>query len=185
MSGVPKAVLFDFSGTLFRFEARDEWFADLHDQQGRPLHVDAQAELVRRMTQPVGLPADIIDDDRIAWEQRDLDPVQHRRAYLAMLRTSGLTVPGQAESLYERVLDPHSWVPFLDTAAVLTALSARRIPVASSATSPSISEKSWRCTTSPTPSARTRCPTRSVRSNPIPGSSMPRSMRSAWRAMTA
>ena len=49
-----------------------------------------------RMTQPVGLPADIIDDDRIAWEQRDLDPVQHRRAYLAMLRTSGLTVPGQA-----------------------------------------------------------------------------------------
>ncbi|WP_338837554.1 HAD-IA family hydrolase [Gordonia polyisoprenivorans] len=129
MSGVPKAVLFDFSGTLFRFEARDEWFAGLHDQQGRPLHVDAQAELVRRMTQPVGLPADILDDDRIAWERRDLDPVQHRRAYLAMLRTSGLTVPGHAESLYERVLDPHSWVPFPDTATVLTALSARRIAV--------------------------------------------------------
>lgn len=129
MSAAPAAVLFDFSGTLFRFEARDEWFADLHDEQGRPLHVDAQAALIRRMTQPVGLPADIVDDDRIAWERRDLDPAQHRQAYLAMLRISGLRVPGHAESLYERVLDPQSWVPFPDTAQVLTSLAAAQIPV--------------------------------------------------------
>ncbi|MEP9392305.1 HAD-IA family hydrolase [Gordonia sp. VNQ95] len=129
MSGAPKAVLFDFSGTLFRFEARDEWFADLHDEHGEPLHVDAQAELMRRMTQPVGLPADIVDDDRIAWERRDLDPEQHRRAYLAVLRASGLRTPGHAESLYERVLDPHSWVPFGDTTTVLTGLAAASVPV--------------------------------------------------------
>lgn len=126
---IPHAVLFDFSGTLFRFEARDEWFADLHDEHGAPIHLDKQAELMRRMTQPVGLPAAIADDDRVAWERRDLDPEQHRRAYVAILKASGLAVPGHAEALYERVLDPASWVPFPDTAEVLTALAAARIPV--------------------------------------------------------
>ncbi|NMO02399.1 HAD-IA family hydrolase [Gordonia sp. TBRC 11910] len=117
------AVLFDFSGTLFRFTENDEWFADLHDESGDDIDIHTQAELVRRMTQPVGLPADLPDDARIAWKQRDLDPAQHRRAYLAMLRRSGLSVPGHAESLYERVLDPASWQPYPDTVDVLKALS--------------------------------------------------------------
>ncbi|MCH5642136.1 MULTISPECIES: HAD family hydrolase [unclassified Gordonia (in: high G+C Gram-positive bacteria)] len=125
----PQAVLFDFSGTLFRFEARDDWFDGLHDEHGDPLHVDTQAELIRKMTQPVGVPDTITGDDRIAWENRDLDPAQHRRAYLAMLGQSGLTVPEHAVSLYERVLDPDSWVPFDDTVAVLQGLSAAGIPV--------------------------------------------------------
>lgn len=125
----PRAVLFDFSGTLFRFEAADDWFDGLHDADGGPLHLDQQAELIRRMTQPVGVPANIRADDRIAWERRDLDPAQHRRAYLAMLRASGLTVPGHAEALYERVIDPHSWRIFPDTATVLRGLAAREIPV--------------------------------------------------------
>nr|WP_202422295.1 HAD-IA family hydrolase [Gordonia sp. SID5947] len=121
--------MFDFSGTLFRFEARDDWFDGLHDEHGDELHLDAQAELIRRMTQPVGLPAMIAGDDRIAWERRDLDPQQHRRAYLAMLRASGLTVPGHAEQLYGRVIDPHSWQIFPDTERVLTGLRAAGIPV--------------------------------------------------------
>ncbi|GAC70503.1 HAD family hydrolase [Gordonia soli] len=128
--GAPRAVLFDFSGTLFRFEERAEWFADLHDEHGEPLHVETQAELIRRMTHPVGVPDVITGDDRIAWEERDLDPAQHRRAYLAMLRSSGLAVPGHAESLYERVLDPHSWQPYPDTAAVLRGLHDRGIATA-------------------------------------------------------
>ncbi|GAA1481697.1 HAD-IA family hydrolase [Gordonia sinesedis] len=126
----PAAVLFDFSGTLFRFEASDDWFAGLHDEHGQPLHVARQAELIRRMTQPVGLPATISDADRTAWEQRDLDPALHRRAYLGMLRESGLTAPGHAESLYERVLDPASWRAFADTAEILRGLRAADVPVA-------------------------------------------------------
>ncbi|MFW0784404.1 HAD-IA family hydrolase [Gordonia sp. CPCC 206044] len=125
----PGAVLFDFSGTLFRFEASDDWFADLHDEDGNVLHLDHQAELIRRMTQPVGVPDNIGDDDRIAWEQRDLDPRQHRRAYLAMLRASGLSVPGHAEQLYARVVDPRSWQIFRDTEAVLRGLNAAGLPV--------------------------------------------------------
>ncbi|MFW0796132.1 HAD-IA family hydrolase [Gordonia sp. CPCC 205515] len=124
-----KAVLFDFSGTLFRFEARDDWFAGLHDDAGNALHLDHQAELIRRMTQPVGIPAQVEGYDRTAWEDRDLDPALHRRAYLAMLRASGLTAPGQAESLYGRVLDPLSWQIFADTESVLRGLRAAGIPV--------------------------------------------------------
>ena len=125
----PATVLFDFSGTLFRFEARDDWFDGLHDEHGSPLHVDTQAQLIRRMTQPVGVPDAVLGDDRIAWENRDLDPAQHRRAYLAMLRESGLTVPEHAASLYERVLDANSWEPFADTVEVLTRLHEAGVPV--------------------------------------------------------
>ncbi|MXP23025.1 HAD-IA family hydrolase [Gordonia sp. HNM0687] len=125
----PQAVLFDFSGTLFRFEARDEWFEGLHDADGNALHLDHQAELIRRMTQPVGIPAALADEDRIAWEQRDLDPAQHRRAYLSMLRSSGLSVADHAERLYARVLDPHSWRIFDDTRAVLEGVRAAGIRV--------------------------------------------------------
>lgn len=123
------AVLFDFSGTLFRFTERDEWFTDLHDEAGADIDLHTQAELIRRMTQPVGLPADLPAQARLAWEQRDLDPAQHRRAYLAMLRRSGLSVPGHAESLYERVLDPASWEPYPDTIEVLTGLSRNGIRI--------------------------------------------------------
>lgn len=119
-----EAVLFDFSGTLFRFTERAEWFADLHDADGAPIDVGLQAELIRRMTAPTGIPADLGPDERAAWERRDLDPDLHRLAYLAVLRSSGLTVPGHAESLYERVLDPESWDPYPDTVEVITRLHA-------------------------------------------------------------
>ncbi|MDL9938325.1 HAD-IA family hydrolase [Gordonia sp. ABSL1-1] len=125
----PRAVLFDFSGTLFRFEARDDWFADLHDEAGQPFHLDHQAEVVRRMTQPVGVSADLSEADRIAWERRDLDPEMHRRAYLAVLRSSGLSVPGHAEALYDRVVDPDSWRIFADTESALRRLAAAGVQV--------------------------------------------------------
>jgi HAD superfamily hydrolase (TIGR01509 family) len=124
-----EAVLFDFSGTLFRFTERSEWFADLHGEDGTPIHGELQAELIRRMTAPTGIPADLGPDDVAAWERRDLDPDLHRRAYLAVLRSSGLTVPGHAESLYGRVLDPESWDPYPDTAEVLTRLHAAGVGI--------------------------------------------------------
>ncbi|MFE0751912.1 HAD family hydrolase [Gordonia sp. NPDC058843] len=125
----PRAVLFDFSGTLFRFEARDEWFADLRDDTGAEFDRDRQADIIRRMVAPVGLPDGIAGDDRNAWEARDLDPVLHRRGYLALLRAAGMSDSGHANSLYNRVLDPSSWVPFADTVAVLQKLSDAHIPV--------------------------------------------------------
>ncbi|MGZ8179205.1 HAD family hydrolase [Williamsia sp. SKLECPSW1] len=124
-----EAVLFDFSGTLFRFTERAEWFDGLHDDDGAPIDVGLQAELIRRMTAPTGVPADLAPEDVAAWERRDLDPDLHRRAYLAVLRSSGLTVPGHAESLYGRVLDPQSWDPYPDTAEVLRGLHAAGVAI--------------------------------------------------------
>lgn len=46
------AVLFDFSGTLFRLEEDESWLADLTDERGEPFDVHRQAELMRRMTAP-------------------------------------------------------------------------------------------------------------------------------------
>ncbi|AFR48287.1 HAD family hydrolase [Gordonia sp. KTR9] len=125
----PRAVLFDFSGTLFRFEARGEWFADLRDDSGAEFDRDRQADIIRRMVAPVGLPDGIVGDDRHAWESRDLDPALHRTGYLALLRAAGMSDPDQANSLYNRVLDPSSWVPFADTVAVLRKLGAAHVPV--------------------------------------------------------
>lgn len=123
------AALFDFSGTLFRFTERPEWFSQLRDESGDPLEGEAQAELIRRMTAPVGVPVELSEADRYAWERRDLDPALHRQAYLAVLRGSGLTLPGHAESLYERVIDPHSWEPYPDTAQCMWALRDHGIKV--------------------------------------------------------
>lgn len=125
----PRAVLFDFSGTLFRFEARPEWFADLRDDAGETFTPERQADIIRRMVAPVGLPEGVEGDDRIAWERRDLDPKLHRVGYLALLRTVGLSNAGHANSLYDRVLDPESWVPFADTVEVLTRLAGAGVPI--------------------------------------------------------
>ncbi|SIR79318.1 HAD family hydrolase [Williamsia sterculiae] len=125
----PRAVLFDFSGTLFRFTEQPEWFAELHDVHGNPIDLHLQAELIRRMTAPTGVPVDLGPEDRHAWENRDLDPDLHRRAYLAVLRASGLSVPGHAESLYGRVIDPHSWTPYPDTIAALRTVRDAGVPV--------------------------------------------------------
>lgn len=124
-----EAVLFDFSGTLFRFTERPEWFADLHDESGAPITGELQAELIRRMTAPTGVPDGLDADAVAAWERRDLDPDLHRAAYLAVLRAGGLAVPGHAESLYERVLDPTSWEPYPDTAEVVRRLHTAGIAI--------------------------------------------------------
>ncbi|GAC83845.1 putative hydrolase [Gordonia paraffinivorans NBRC 108238] len=124
-----QAVLFDFSGTLFRFEPRDEWFAGLLDDAGQAFSPERQDEIIRRMVAPVGTPDGVVGEDRIAWERRDLDPRLHRQGYLALLRTLGLSDPVHANSLYDRVLEPESWTPFADTVEVLRRLSAAGIPI--------------------------------------------------------
>ncbi|WP_082079949.1 HAD family hydrolase [Williamsia herbipolensis] len=128
-TGNVAAVLFDFSGTLFRFTERAEWFTELHDEDGAPIDGHLQAELIRRMTAPTGVPAELDDEMRAAWLRRDLDPALHRASYLAVLRASGLAVPGHAESLYERVLAAESWDAYPDTVSALTLLAERGIAI--------------------------------------------------------
>ena len=123
------AVLFDYSGTLFRLEEDESWFDGMEvDEVDVDGHV--QAELMRRLTAPTGRPVDMTDEQYHAWVNRDLAPHLHREAYLHVLRESGLP-HHHAESLYGRVIDPSSWTPYPDTAEVLKSLHGQGVkPIA-------------------------------------------------------
>ncbi len=123
-------MLFDFSGTLFRLEEDESWYAGLTDAGGTPIDVARQAEIMRRMTTPSALTVDLPAADRKAWETRDLTPALHRQAYIAVLSASGVATVEQATALYSRMIDPFEWTPYPDTGDVLKELAAKDIPVA-------------------------------------------------------
>ncbi|MBJ7338591.1 HAD-IA family hydrolase [Mycolicibacterium sp.] len=123
-----RAVLFDFSGTLFRLEEDDSWFTGIEvDERAVDGHV--QAELMRRLTAPTGASVHMDEKARHAWVNRDLAPHLHREAYLHVLRESGVA-DHHAESLYAKAIDPTSWKPYPDTAAVLAGLHRQGIHTA-------------------------------------------------------
>lgn len=125
-----EAVMFDFSGTLFRLEEDESWMAGLTDRAGEPFDVHRQAELMRRMTAPVGQPVEMDAEEHHAWTNRDLDPRWHREAYLTVLRQSGVATRDQALALYAKLIDPGCWTAYPDTAAVIEGLRAKDIAVA-------------------------------------------------------
>lgn len=119
-----EAVLFDFSGTLFRLEHAGDWFAG----PGGTDDVEQQVELIRRLTAPSGAPVDMTDEQRARWERRDLDPTAHREAYTHVLLASGASSE-LADRLYGRVLDVDSWTPYPDAVPVLRGLADAGIRV--------------------------------------------------------
>lgn len=122
------AVLFDYSGTLFRLEEDDSWFEGIQaDEEEIDGHV--QAELMRRMTAPTGSSVKMTPEAHHAWVNRDLAPHLHREAYLHVLRESGIA-DHHAETLYDLMVDPSSWTPYPDTVAVLAGLHAQGIKTA-------------------------------------------------------
>jgi HAD superfamily hydrolase (TIGR01509 family) len=129
MGGVDvQAVLFDYSGTLFRLEEDDSWFEGMTADE-RQIDGHVQAELMRRLTAPVGQHVEMTPEAYHAWVNRDLAPHLHREAYLHVLRESGLA-DDHAETLYDRVIDPSSWTPYPDTADVLKGLHRQGIRTA-------------------------------------------------------
>ncbi|MCW2515536.1 MAG: haloacid dehalogenase [Mycobacterium sp.] len=123
-----RAVLFDFSGTLFRLEEDDSWFAGITVDE-REVDGHVQAELMRRLTAPTGRSVDMDDEQYRNWVNRDLEPHLHREAYLHVLRESGLT-DEHAESLYGLLIEPANWTVYPDTAAVLESLHRQGIKIA-------------------------------------------------------
>ncbi|VEG45652.1 haloacid dehalogenase superfamily enzyme, subfamily IA [Mycolicibacterium flavescens] len=122
------AVLFDFSGTLFRLEEDESWFHGM-EVDDRKVDGHVQAELMRRMTAPTGEHVEMTPEAHRVWVNRDLAPHLHREAYLHVLRESGLA-DEHAESLYGLLIDPMNWTPYPDTAEVLQGLHRRHIRTA-------------------------------------------------------
>jgi HAD superfamily hydrolase (TIGR01509 family) len=119
-------VLFDFSGTLFRFEPGQAW-----PGAAGTFDADTRERLTTVLTSPAlsadHLPPDLAD----AWARRDLDPEVHRTVYLASLASAGIGLPPeQAEEVYVSLTDPAAWQPYPDTDAVLRELRDAGIPVA-------------------------------------------------------
>jgi HAD superfamily hydrolase (TIGR01509 family) len=133
-----RAVLFDYSGTLFRLEEDDSWFEGIRVDE-REVDVHVQAELMRRMTAPTGIFKEMTTGSDVAaeaapeayhtWVNRDLAPHLHREAYLHLLRESGVA-HDQAEALYGLLIDPMNWTPYPDTADVLAGLHRHGIKTA-------------------------------------------------------
>jgi HAD superfamily hydrolase (TIGR01509 family) len=122
------AVLFDYSGTLFRLEEDESWFQGIHIDE-RQIDGHVQAELMRRLTAPVGQHVEMTPDSYHAWVNRDLAPHLHREAYLHVLRESGVA-DHHAEALYSRLIDPSSWTPYPDTVEVLRRLHRQGVKTA-------------------------------------------------------
>lgn len=120
--------MFDFSGTVFRLEQDASWLTELTGEDSEVLDIEAQTEIMRRMTAPSDHVMRLSEEYQYAWENRDLDPALHRKIYLEVLSRSGLRLD-QAEALYRRLIDPAEWTPYPDTEAVLKGVSGKGIKV--------------------------------------------------------
>ncbi|MEE2033914.1 HAD family hydrolase [Rhodococcus chondri] len=123
------AVLFDFSGTLFRLQEDESWMEGITDDRGEAFDVHRQAEVMRRLTAPTGQPVEMDAEEHHAWINRDRDPRWHRDAYLTVLRRSGVADPEQAQALYAKAIDPMCWTVYPDAVAVIEALAGDEIGI--------------------------------------------------------
>lgn len=124
-----RGVLFDFSGTLFRLE-RDSWVNGATNADGSPMDAELLAQLKARAGAPISSFATFDEEHQHAWDNRDLDPVLNRKAFLEVLRQIGVAERAHAERLFARITDPTSWTPYPDAADALRTLAERGIPVA-------------------------------------------------------
>ena len=58
-------------------EQDESWLAGLTSEDGDSLDIEAQAEIMRRMTAPTGKVVTLSEEYQYAWENRDLDPALH------------------------------------------------------------------------------------------------------------
>ncbi|MFI9246482.1 HAD family hydrolase [Streptomyces sp. NPDC053086] len=128
------AVLFDFSGTLFRVESTESWLRAVLSETGHALPEPELIAAARALeaagalpggVEPVELPTDLAD----AWSVRDKSAELHRAAYTGMARRVPLPEPALYDALYERHMSPAAWTPYPDAAEVLGTLRERGIGV--------------------------------------------------------
>jgi FMN phosphatase YigB (HAD superfamily) len=135
MSEPVHAVLFDFSGTLMRAEPAERWVAAVLTEAGVALPEEQVRSWALRLEDTGGLPGGhapehVPDRLRVAWEQRDLDPVAHRTAYTGLIMHAGWPWPELADALHRRSTQPQAWAPYPDTLRTLTTLTERGIRTA-------------------------------------------------------
>lgn len=128
------AVLFDFSGTLFRVEPAESWLRAALSRTSLALSESELVAAARALETagalpggppPVEVPADLAE----LWAARDVSADRHRAAYTGLSRRVRLPDPALHEALYERHMSPAAWSPYPDAAEVLRTLRERGVGV--------------------------------------------------------
>ena len=116
------AVLLDWGHTLFDTPGSVDFIADFASQQGHAISRDEIYTLwndARVRSRSAG---------EIA-KGRDKSASLHRQCWISLWAQLEQRCPGVSEVLYEFETSAAGWSPYVDTAAVLTNLSERHIPV--------------------------------------------------------
>lgn len=117
-----RAVLFDWGDTLFESpHAPSVILATAHDR-GVQLDEDDAWRIWNELWSAGKTPEEHA-------KGRDLSMDAHRRVWTALFRRADERVPGIAEALYERVMDPAGWTPYPDTLPTLRALHERGLRI--------------------------------------------------------
>lgn len=117
-----RAVLFDWGDTLFESPHAPAVIGDAARARGIAMDPDD----ARRIW------TELWDAGKTAEEHakgRDLSRDAHRRVWTALFARAEQRVPGIAQVLYDRVMDPARWIPYPDTEPTLRALKERRVRV--------------------------------------------------------
>ncbi|MFD8201020.1 HAD family hydrolase [Streptomyces sp. NPDC059701] len=128
------AVLFDFSGTLFRIESAAAWLRTVLDDRGVALSGEESARTALALEAAGALPGGapplrVPEELAGVWEVRDESAALHRAAYTGLSRQVPLPDPGLHDALYDRHMAPGAWSPYPDAVEVLSALRERGIAV--------------------------------------------------------
>ncbi|MEU9987592.1 HAD-IA family hydrolase [Streptomyces sp. NPDC048045] len=128
------AVLFDFSGTLFRIESTESWLRAVLARTPFTLDEPELAAIARELEEAGALaggadPAEVPEDLAGLWAVRDESAELHRAAYTGLSRRVPLPDPGLHDALYDRHMSPAAWSPYPDAAEVLHTLRERGIGV--------------------------------------------------------
>ena len=118
-----RAVLFDFSNTIFHTVDTVTWLRAAARRTGTDLDAAAAARLARELTTAWTLPEVVA-----AQSGRDLSPERHEAATVAWARAVPELAP-MAEALSEELRDPRTWLPYDDTRPVIAALRRSGLPV--------------------------------------------------------
>jgi HAD superfamily hydrolase (TIGR01549 family) len=117
-----RAVLFDWGDTLFHAPHAADVIVSFARSSGVEVSEARARELWDEIWAAGKTPEEIA-------KGRDLSMEAHRRVWMELFAQLDRVVPGLSRVLYERVMDPHSWVPYADTRATLEAVRARGMKV--------------------------------------------------------
>ena len=122
MSAHLRAVLFDWGDTLFHAPHAPEVIVSIARASGVELSLARAREMWDEIWALGKTPEEIA-------KGRDLSMEAHRQVWVDLFSRFESVLPGVSRALYERVMDPRSWVPYADTRATLEAVRRRGLKV--------------------------------------------------------